>query len=532
MQKFLIGGLLVLGQAVLGAQGGLTAWGQDFFSDSSSNSSPNFSSDLAAQDFLNKKSAQAKSLVQGVSFQEQYQNRAMGEWALQHLTPELPLLDDFWVREVLSELTWQLNAQARQQAPLAVLVIDDPNINAFAIMGGVIGINTGTILAARNLDEVASVLAHEVAHLSQHHHERGANEQTKALLMQIGGLLATALASRVDGDVAAAVMMGSQTMALNNQMAFSRENEREADRIGMQILAKAGFDPKAMPRFFATLQQKSQLNQSKQGYLPSFVMTHPLSSERLSEAENRANQYPKSTTNPQTQTSRQALFDLLYWQIAERTNQVSENRLQNAAKHSQGAKLALIKWYGKQGKYQKAQALIDQIKQQKNRSDLDPLFTLIQAQIAQQQNNYTQAQQLIENQLALYPERQDLQHALAQLLLNNPKNSQNTPSTQQRLHQALKYLQALSKTQAYDPKIWQNLQITNEQLAKYHPKTKIYTINALRYRAQNQLWQAQYDPALTSLALAKQQADPKNRSLIATLNREIDNVQRAKNYHP
>ena len=166
---------------------------------------------------------------------------------------------DPWIYETIKEMTWRLNAQARQQAPLGLVIIDNPSINAFAAPGGVIGLNTGTILAASSMDELASVVAHEVAHISQHHYESGADERKKALLMQIGGMLAAIAASAVDGDAAAAVMMGSQTATMNSSMAFSRSNERDADRVGMQIMNQAGYDPRAMPHFIAIMNHKSRL---------------------------------------------------------------------------------------------------------------------------------------------------------------------------------------------------------------------------------------------------------------------------------
>ncbi|WP_350547274.1 M48 family metallopeptidase, partial [Pseudoalteromonas sp. 5-MNA-CIBAN-0065] len=83
------------------------------------------------------------------------------------------------MQETVKEMTWRLNAQARQQAPLGVVIIDNPSINAFAAPGGVIGINTGTILAASSMDELASVVAHEVAHISQRHYESGVDERKK-----------------------------------------------------------------------------------------------------------------------------------------------------------------------------------------------------------------------------------------------------------------------------------------------------------------------------------------------------------------
>ncbi|WP_261869271.1 M48 family metalloprotease [Psychrobacter sp. JCM 18901] len=118
---------------------------------------------------------------QGLSFAEQYQNKMLGEWSLQNINGRVRMEHDPWVQETIKDMTWRLNAQARQQAPLGVVIIDNPSINAFAAPGGVIGINTGTILSASSMDELASVVAHEVAHISQRHYESGADERKKSL---------------------------------------------------------------------------------------------------------------------------------------------------------------------------------------------------------------------------------------------------------------------------------------------------------------------------------------------------------------
>ena len=259
---------------------------------------------------------------QGLSFSEQHQDKLLGEWSLQNINGRVKMEHDPWVQETVKEMTWRLNAQARQQAPLGLVIIDNPNINAFAAPGGVIGLNTGTILAANSMDELASVVAHEVAHISQRHYESGVDERKKALLWQIGGMLAAIAASAVDGDAAAAVMMGSQTASMNSAMAFSRSNEREADRVGMQIMMQADYDPRAMPRFFATMNQQSQLNQTANTFMPSFVRSHPLSNERLSESQSRAQSYPSLSLNQQQR--HQALFDLLYWRVQSTGKHASE----------------------------------------------------------------------------------------------------------------------------------------------------------------------------------------------------------------
>ena len=469
---------------------------------------------------------------QGLSFAEQYENKLLGEWSLRNINSRAKMEHDPWIYETIKEMTWRLNAQARQQAPLGLVIIDNPSINAFAAPGGVIGLNTGTILAASSMDELASVVAHEVAHISQHHYESGADERKKALLMQIGGMLAAIAASAVDGDAAAAVMMGSQTATMNSSMAFSRSNERDADRVGMQIMNQAGYDPRAMPRFFATMNQKSQLNQTANQFLPSFVRSHPLSNERLSESQSRAQRYDALPLSKQQR--HQALFDLLYWRTQITGEHVSETALTTAAKNSVGAKLALMYWYGEQQRFGEANELYKELSAlpATQRQILEPLLSITQSQILTEQNKWQQAAELLKSQQRLYPERRDLRLYLAEALTNS-----NQPTKAQAL------LKPLTEQQPSDRYAWQSLQLANEKIAKTTDSpqlAKIATINALRYRSHDQLWSGRYERALTSLMQAKQLTEQMQktaqassaRPLLANINAEIKAVKTAKDFKP
>jgi len=469
---------------------------------------------------------------QGLSFSEQYQNKMLGEWSLQNINGRVKMEHDPWVQETVKDITWRLNAQARQQAPLGLVILDNPSINAFAAPGGVIGINTGTILAANSMDELASVIAHEVAHISQRHYEHGADERKKALLMQIGGMLAAIAASAVDGDAAAAVMAGSQTASMNSSMAFSRNNEREADRVGMQIMTQAGYDPRAMPRFFATMNQQSQLNQVENRFLPSFVRSHPLSGERLSESQSRAGQYP--TLSLSQQQRHQALFDLLYWRVQSTGKHASEVTLTTAAKNSLGAKLALMRWYGEQQRFQEANKVLAEIDKLPvlQRQQLEPLLSIAHSELLSEQGKWQQAVDVLESQQRLYPERRDLRLYLAEALTNSNQSTQA---------QAL--LKPLTEQQPSDRYAWQSLQLANEKLAKTTTSptlANIATINALRYRSYDQLWNGRYESALTSLTQAKQLTENLQttaqansaRPLLANINAEMKAIKTAKDFEP
>lgn len=170
------------------------------------------------------------------------------------------------------------------QYPIQVFALRDASINAFALPGGYVGINTGLITAADSEAELASVVAHEIAHVAQRHVARGMTQNASsshvALASLVGALLAGLAGS---ADLAMGVATFGQAAAVDQQLGFSRQAEQEADRVGYQMLSAAGFDTEGMAVMFRRLMQSSRLNESGQSY----ATTHPLSIQRLADVENR-----------------------------------------------------------------------------------------------------------------------------------------------------------------------------------------------------------------------------------------------------
>ncbi|WP_081803660.1 M48 family metalloprotease [Halotalea alkalilenta] len=170
----------------------------------------------------------------------------------------------------------------------AVLLLSSRQLNAFAVPGGVIGVNTGLFLSAPDRDAFASVIAHELGHLSQRHFARNVQQASRSQMPTLAAMLAgMVIAASGAGDVGIATIAGSQAAAMQNQLAYSRQYEQEADRAGLDILARAGMDPQAMPRMFRALQRTASLQGSSP---PEFLLTHPLTEGRISASQARANQ--------------------------------------------------------------------------------------------------------------------------------------------------------------------------------------------------------------------------------------------------
>lgn len=172
-------------------------------------------------------------------------------------------------------------------------VVNDDRINAFALPGGFIGVNSGLILASENESELAGVLAHEVSHVTQRHIARSIYDSQRTSIVSMAAMLAAVLlgaASDASGDAMQGVIGASQALAMQRQINFTRANEHEADRIGMEVLASAGFDPNAMSSFFEKLAKR--YGPSTQ-YVPELLQTHPVTTERVAEARSRARQLPE-----------------------------------------------------------------------------------------------------------------------------------------------------------------------------------------------------------------------------------------------
>ncbi|HAZ98287.1 MAG TPA: peptidase M48, partial [Halomonas sp.] len=168
------------------------------------------------------------------------------------------------------------------------VMVDNRSLNAFAVPGGVVGINSGLFAFAEDEGAFVSVIAHELGHLSQRHYARGSARAEQTQLPAMAAMLAGMLiAASGGGDAGIATAMGSQAALIQDQLAYSRRFEQEADRIGLQAMADAGYDPEAMVRMFDTMQRLSRL---QGGTPPEFLLTHPVSDSRLSDAQARVSQ--------------------------------------------------------------------------------------------------------------------------------------------------------------------------------------------------------------------------------------------------
>jgi beta-barrel assembly-enhancing protease len=218
------------------------------------------------------------------------QEKKLGDAAMRQVHAAGAYLDDPEVNAYLNNLGQRLvSASAAARQDFEFFAVNDPGVNAFALPGGYVGINAGLILLCQNESELASVLAHEITHVTQRHIARLIAGEQKNQLATIAALALAVLAARSHPDIATGAIMAAQGAAIQYQLDFTRENEREADRIGFQVLDKAGFDTRGMPGMFERLQRSTRAHDSSG---PSYLRTHPITYERIADAMSRAETRP------------------------------------------------------------------------------------------------------------------------------------------------------------------------------------------------------------------------------------------------
>ncbi len=217
--------------------------------------------------------------------------RRIGESIMNQIRLREPsYVDDPEINDYLDRLGRRLvEASDNPTGEFHFFAIRDSTVNAFAMFGGFIGINTGTILTAQSESELAGVIAHEIAHVTQNHLARQIAREKQNTIPSLIAMAIGILAARSNTAVAAGAITSVQAGLIQSQLAYTREFEREADRMGYQTLEKAGFDVRGIGDFFERLQSAGRLYENN---APVYLRSHPLTVERLSDMQNRAQESP------------------------------------------------------------------------------------------------------------------------------------------------------------------------------------------------------------------------------------------------
>ncbi len=215
--------------------------------------------------------------------------RKLGEQIMRDIRRNRDYLNDEPLQEYLNGLGNSLlavrpEARGETQYDFFFFAVRDPMLNAFALPGGFIGVHSALVLAAQNESELASVMAHEIGHVAQRHIARMLGKQKQDMLIPLAAMVLGALTATASPDAGMAMMMGGQGLAIQRRLNFSRDAEREADRVGLDIMREAGFETSGMINFFGRLQQASR---NYTDTAPPYLRSHPMTTERIADIEAR-----------------------------------------------------------------------------------------------------------------------------------------------------------------------------------------------------------------------------------------------------
>jgi predicted Zn-dependent protease len=375
-----------------------------------------------------------------VSKQQEYK---LGKSWLQAFRRHVQLHDDPLLQSYLEQLCYDLVAHSDlEDTRLTLVVVNNPTINAFAVPGGIIGIHTGIFTYADNEDQLSSIIAHEIAHLSQRHFARSMEAQRSSSAITLAGLLATVIvSSQADTDAAIATLTTAQAISADQQLRYSRSNEQEADRQGIKILTKAGRDPGASADM---LNNMLALSRYKGNRPPEFLLTHPVTERRVADTRARTisaktRHYPESSDYFIMQARAAVIMqnDAKY-SVSYFKQKLDANTLQKKA-----AKYGLALAYSKLGDYKKASQTLSSLLSQ------DPLnkllvYTDIENDVLAK--NFQAALNKLDYQLKLNRKNYPLQSLLAETLWHNKQYKESA-----------RVLSQLSNQRRDDPAIWYKL---------------------------------------------------------------------------
>lgn len=357
------------------------------------------------------------------------QENNLGRETLWRLKHSGLIIDDPIVTGYIEQLGHSLAASADDATQkFTFFIVDAESINAFALPGGYIGVHSGLILASNSESELAAVVAHEIAHVTQHHIARSYEYANKMQLPLTAAVLAAILLGNGDPNVINAALASSLGGTQQLQLDFTRANEYEADRIGMQMLATSDFDPNGMANFFGRLQDQTRYYGNG---VPEFLRTHPVTSTRLAEAEDRARLYPqKMVSDSGTYQIIKAILRLHHEKSPEKLLNQLESKGTSESHRTLADRYLLALLQLKQGYADKAQKILSGL------LHAHPEIIALRKSLGElemQQQHYAQAMAIYREGLKLYPDNTILILSLAETFIAQQKNDDARTQLQELL---------------------------------------------------------------------------------------------------
>jgi len=415
------------------------------------------------------------------------QERQIGQQSMMQIRASQQYLDDVEVNDYLNQIGYKLVENSAQPSlAFEFFAVNDNNINAFAMPGGFIGVNTGLLILSQSESELAAVLSHEIAHVTQHHLARIIAGQQNDGLTALAALAVAIIASRTAPQAAEAAILSVQAHSIQKQLDFTRIHELEADRIGLDILAKSEFSIHAMPDFLRRLQSETRL---LDGSLPTYLRTHPVTSDRVADIENRVNKQPY-----------RLIPDSIDFQLVRAKLIAARKKASDAVAHFKqalGAKKygnPIVQHYGlvvsllRNNQPALAATEFNLLRKEigaRSNAISSPLIESLAGQVMLADKRTSEAQAFYKTAVMNFPQSRALIYAYAELLLNN--NQADTA-----------------------------VELVTEQLLQHPSDTRLYDLQAQAYSKKGNLleqhtaqgysyaWQGKVYAAIEQLELAKQ----------------------------
>lgn len=409
-----------------------------------------------------------------VSPQQEYQ---LGRSWLRMFRSQVKTVSDPLLHDYLEHLIYQLATHSQlKDRRLELVVVDNASLNAFAVPGGVVGVHTGMLLYAKTEDQLAAVLSHELAHLSQRHFARSVEEAQRNALPNMAALLASlVIAATTGGDAGIAALSAVQAASIQSQLSFSRANEQEADRVGMDTMLSSGMNPYAVGDMFEEMQRAARYAGNRP---PEFLLTHPVTESRIADARNRAVQFPRRADNNN--------FD--YHLMQARVKAAMAETPMHAVKNfrsevSRGGKQVNAAYYGlaialiDSGQYQDANEIInDLLKDKPNKI----AYIIAKAEALAIGHQWEPAKTLLKKHLSLNPGNHPLTMSYAEILLK----AGNITAAETVLNKHV-------ASNPHDPHLWFLLAETHglagNIVGVHQARAEYFILNGILDQAQKQL---------------------------------------------
>lgn len=426
----------------------------------------------------------------------------IGQSFLQQIRASLPLSADPLLKYYTDVQLRRLTQYSElRDGILSVVLINDEQINAFAAPGGVVGINLGLYLHAEDVHEYSSVVAHELAHLSQRHFARGLEQQRNMTIPTLASLVAAiALGALAGGDAGLAALSTSQAAAINSQLRYSRAREQEADRVGLNTLINSGMDPNGMARMFDRMRRAYRFTKRP----PEFLLTHPLSESRISDAKNQIARTPLENSYPGSDDYQmmRARVMLHFSNSTTEALRLFKKQLRDKP-GSAGATYGLAIALSKAGNHDDALTALQPLL----RSSPDRLLVLAtHAELLLNAGIVDEALNLLARQLVLNPDNIALSMLYARGLVDSD-----------RFDEAELLLERLSRTHTNDSQVWY-------ELAEVAGKAG-NIIGVHRARAEFFAMHGAYARAVNHLEYARGLVDPEDFQLMARLDARLSDIR-------